>query len=101
MTMPAQPPTKSTTPTGEVEPATQKFDRFHPAMPHIPGVGSNSGKRSRSLVGIDVRRLAQMGGIAAAVLVFIIAMLSWFKTSQRTALESSAPDATDAESPIP
>ena len=90
---------KSTTTIPE-KPATQEFDPFHPAMPQIPGVSNIPQHTSRNLSGADTRRLAQIGGIAAAVLVIGIAILWWIKSTPRTAVESSTPEAAITESPV-
>ena len=90
---------KSTTTIPE-KPATQEFDPFHPAMPQIPGVSNIPQHTSRNLSGADTRRLAQIGGIAAAVLVIGIAILWWIKTAHRAAVQSSTPQAAITESPV-
>jgi len=98
--MAAEPPTKSVTTIPE-KPATQKFDPFHPEMPQIPGVSRIPRHTSGNLIGMDARRLAQIGGIVAAALVIGIAILWWIKGAPRTAVGSSTPEAAITESPVP
>src|ERR1019366_7258338 len=90
----------STTTTPE-KPAAQKFDPFHPAMPQIPGVSDTPQHKSQNLSGTNTRRLAQIGGIVAAVLAIGIAILWWIKSTLRTAVESSTPEAAITESHVP
>jgi hypothetical protein len=95
--MAAEPTTKSPT-TAPDKPATHKFDRFHPEMPNIPGVG----KATPSARAAQTRRRAQIGGIIAAVLLIGIAVLWWIK-STRTANQSTNSEAmlTESSAPVP
>ncbi len=96
--MPTEPPTKPATTPQEEKSETQKFDRFRPAMPQIPGVSNVPAKQSQGMSGIDLGQLAKIGGIVAAVLVIGVAILLWIKRTPPKAVESSSPDAAATES---
>lgn len=61
--------------------AKNKFDRFHPEMPKIPGVSQGSRQSVRNSSGIPTQRLMQIGGIAAAIML-LGAVMFWRVTRQ-------------------
>jgi hypothetical protein len=80
------------------KPAENKFDRFRPEMPTIPGVSQASRKAGRGVSGISARRRFQIGGGIAAV-VLLGAICFWtLKTKSRSATSSSS-DSDIAELP--
>jgi hypothetical protein len=97
----AKPPTH--TPDAPPDkPAENKFDRFHPEMPQIPGVSQGSRQTESPLGGVDPQRLLQIGGIAAAVVLIGAVLLWWVKSKPRGAA-NPGPDAdvTEQEAPAP
>jgi hypothetical protein len=101
MTIPTDSPTKSTTTIQAEKPAPVKSDKFQVAMPQIPGVGNVSPVSSGTGSGADSRRLVQIGGMIAAVLMIGIAIVWWMKSRPRTAVDSSASDAAVTEPAVP
>ena len=61
----------------ENESVQNKFDRFHPEMPRIPGVDRRAQGTEDVSVGFDRRRILQIGGAAAAV--FLIALIVFWR----------------------
>src|SRR5580692_8482617 len=101
MTTPTDTPTKSTTAIQAEKPATEKSDKFYAAMPQIPGVGNDARESSSTGSGLDSRRLVQIGGMIAAVLVIGIAIVWWMTSRPRTTIDSSPSDAAVTETPVP
>ena len=50
------------------KPAENKFDRFRPDMPKIPGVSQDPRQAAHGAAGMPSQRMIQIGGVAAAVL---------------------------------
>jgi hypothetical protein len=78
------------------------LERFHAKMPQIPGV--NNARPDGSTDGNDVnkRRLLQLGGLAAAVLLIGMVFLWWIKRGSPGATPSwESETATDASTPPP
>jgi hypothetical protein len=99
--MPANSPTK--TPDAPPDkPAENKFDRFRPEMPTIPGVSQGSLQAARGSSGIHTQRLLQIGGIAAAVLL-IGAVIFWRVggKSRGAAAPSTESDVAELAAPAP
>ena len=87
--MSANPPTK--TPVAPPDkPVENKFDRFRPDMPKIPGVIAGSRPAARGLGGLDTRRVIQIGGIAAVAILICAAILWMVKAKSRAASNSSS-----------
>ena len=88
-------------PAEEKQPGN-KFDRFHPGMPSIPGVIKASPKKARGSSSMDTQLLLQIGGIALGV-VFIGVVIYWWAISRpRTAAKPSADsDAAEQVTPTP
>jgi hypothetical protein len=84
------------------KPVENKFDRFRPDMPQIPGVGQGSRQAGGGLVGIETQRLLQIAGIAAAVMLIGTAIFWQVKGKSRGAVNSSvAPDVAAQTAPTP
>ncbi len=85
--MSANLPTK--TPDAPLDkPAENKFDRFRPDMPKIPGVSQDHLQAAHGAAGVPSQRMIQIGGVAAAVLV--AAIIFWgLKSKRHTAINSS------------
>jgi len=103
--MPANTTTKLPAPASD-KPVDEKFDPFRPQMPKIPGVSqAQTGPGSRSgSGGADLRRLLQVGGIVAVVVVVGIAILWWVRNKPRAATDTPAAEAAATEpspSPLP
>ena len=79
-----------------------KFDRFHPGMPSIPGVIKAPPKKARGSSSMDTQLLLQIGGITLGV-VFIGVVIYWWAISRpRTAAKPSADsDAAEQVTPTP
>ena len=99
--MAADLPTKSTTTMQAEKPATEKPDKFHAAMPQIPGVGNVPPSTPGARSGADSKRLVQIGGLVAAVMVIGIAVVWWMRSRPRAAVEPAPTDAAVAEAPVP
>ena len=82
------------------KPAENKFDRFHPEMPTIPGVGPGSRHARRGLGGIDPQRLLQIGG-AVAVVLFIGVVIFWWTRSKASRKADPNTDSEVAEQSMP
>lgn len=99
--IPAAPPDK---PAGnrpsETKPSENKFDRFHPNMPSIPGVSNDSPKAARGPSGMDMQLLLQIGGMAAAV-VLIGAVIYWWAMGRSRGAAKSSADSDVAEQVAP
>jgi hypothetical protein len=99
--MSANPATK--TPDAPPDKAEEnKFDRFRPEMPTIPGVSQGSRQAARGPSGIHTQRLLQIGGIAIAVLL-IGAVILWrvLSKSQGAANPSTESDVAEQAAPAP
>jgi hypothetical protein len=92
---PAKPPEVS-----PEKPAENKFDRFHPEMPTIPGVGPGSRHARRGLGGIDPQRLLQIGG-AVVVVLFIGVVTVWWTRSKASGKADPNTDSEVAEQALP
>jgi len=68
------------------------LDRFRTDMPQIPGVNNARPIASASATNADAKRLVQIGGLAAAVLLMGIAILWWMKRASHGAPESPTSD---------
>ncbi len=95
MTMPVESPNKSANPPPE------KNDRFRAEMPHIPGVGNLRLSASTSASKVNAKRLLQIGGLAAFVLLIGGVFLWRVKSAPRGAAESPSPEAAAALSVPP
>ncbi len=84
----------------ENKPVENKFDRFHPEMPQIPGIGQASRPVVRGSSGIDTQSLLQIGGIAAAV-VLIGAIIFWWVKGRSRGPANSSSDSDVAEQAAP
>ena len=82
------------------KPAENKFDRFHPEMPTIPGVGPGSRQAARGLSGIDTQKLLQIGAAVAAVL-FIGVVIFWWTRGKASGKADPNADSEVAEQAIP
>jgi hypothetical protein len=92
--MSANLPTK--TPDAPLDkPAENKFDRFRPDMPKIPGVSQEPRQAAHGAAGMPSQRMTQIGGVAAAVLV--AAIIFWGLKSKRHATANSSADSDIAE----
>ncbi len=93
--------TKSPTPLTEEKPLADKFDRFHPAMPQIPGVGATprQAPQKPDNSASQSQRLLQIAGIAAAVIVIGIFILWWMKGRPRATDQTATP--APVEEPVP
>ena len=74
-----------------------KFDPFRPEMPQIPGVGQGSSHGSSGFSGVNIQLLLQIGGIAAAVVLFVGLIFWWFRGNPRGASESASIEKEIAE----
>jgi hypothetical protein len=84
------------------KPVEEKFDRFRPEMPEIPGVSQASRQAGTGVVGIETQRLLQIAGIAAAVMVIGAAIFWQLRGKPRSAVISSAgPDVAAQAAPPP
>jgi hypothetical protein len=82
------------------KPVENKFDRFRPDMPKIPGVSSGSRQAGRGPSGAAKQRLLQIGGITAAA-VLLCAVIFWrVKVKTRSAANPSS-DSEIAEQASP
>ena len=89
--MSANLPTKA--PDAPLEkPVENKFDRFRPDMPKIPGVTQDSHQAAH---GMPSQSMIQIGGVAAAVL--IAAIIFWALKGRRHAAVNSSADSEIAE----
>jgi len=93
--MPANPPTK-TPDAPPPKPAENKFDRFRPNMPTIPGVEHGSGKAARELSETEIHRRFLIGGIAVAVVLISAVIIGQLKNKPRSTTNST-PDSSVAE----
>ncbi len=84
----------------ENKPVENKFDRFHPEMPKIPGVSQGSRQAARGSSGINTQRLLQIAGIAAAV-VLIGAVIFWRVKGKSHGAANSSSDLDVAEQAVP
>src|SRR5258708_40375127 len=76
------------------------LDRVRTDMPQIPGVNNARPIASASATNADAKRLVQIGGLAAAVLLMGIAILWWMKRASHGAPESPTSDpAAEAAAP--
>ena len=92
--MSANLPTK--TPDAPLDkPAENKFDRFRPEMPKIPGVTQDSRHGTHGAVGMPSQRMILIGGVAAAVL--IAALIFWGLKAKRHAANNSSSDSDIAD----
>jgi hypothetical protein len=87
------------------KPLEGKLDRFRPEMPQIPGVGPNSSDSSRALARLNLPRLLQVAGVAAACIAIVVGLFWWLKSKPRPTTPvpgavSSAPEQTAPE-PVP
>jgi len=82
-------------------PPPDKLERFRAEMPQIPGV--HNARPGVSIVESDAkkRRLLQLGGLAAAVLLSSIVFLWWIKRAPHGAAGSQEETATEASVPSP
>jgi hypothetical protein len=92
MTMPTETPSKP--PSNPPD----KPGRFHPEMPNIPGVGNT---RRKASVGTNATRLAQIGGLAAAVLLIAVGILWWVRSPVHKAAEPGSPEPATTEPSAP
>jgi hypothetical protein len=92
MTMPIETPSKP--PSNPPD----KPDRFRAEMPHIPGV---SDARPGASAGANPARLAQIGGLAAAVLLIAVGILWWVRSPAHKPPEPDAPDSAAVEPSVP
>jgi hypothetical protein len=93
-------------------PPPDKLERFRPEMPQIPGVNQGRPGTSSRANDANKKRLLQLGGLAATVLLIGIVIVLVIKRASHgapasaesdTALESSSPSpkAAAAEVPVP
>ena len=96
MTMPVESTNKA------ANPPPDKLDRLRAEMPKVPGVSNTRPITSPGAAPADPKRLVQIGGIAAAVVVIGIAVLLWMKHTSNGAPESptSAPQAEPTAPPF-
>ena len=95
MAMPVQPANKPPSPPPD------KTDRFRAEMPQIPGVNNaRPGASTNTNQGDAARRVMQIGGLAAAVLLIGIVFLWWIKRTSHGASESPLSE-TATEVPAP
>jgi hypothetical protein len=92
------------TPPGK--PTENKFDPFRPDMPQIPGVGQDSRQAPSGFSGMNTQLLLQIGGIAAAVVLFVGLIFWWFRgnprgTSESASVETGAAEQTPATPALP
>jgi hypothetical protein len=82
----------------------EKFDRFHPEMPTIPGIGdapaSSQARSSTTPIVVDKERLARIVGVIAAIFLVVVIASWWIRHSPRTAGESHSADSVDADSAL-
>ena len=98
--MPTNLPTK--TPDAPPDkPPENKFDPFRPEMPNIPGVSQGSLPARRGPSRIDQQSLMQIGGIAAAIVLFVVAIFWWVKSRPQGVAKPSTTDVEVAESAAP
>ena len=86
-------------PVEEKQPGN-KFDRFHPGMPSIPGVIKASPKKSRGSSSMDTQLLLQIGGMAAGV-VLIGALIYWWAMHRPRGASKPSADSDAAEQVTP
>jgi hypothetical protein len=96
MTMPTETPSKP--PGNPPSNPPDKPDRLRAEMPNIPGVG---GARPGASAGANPARLAQIGGLAAAVLLIAVGILWWVRSSAHKAPEPASPESATAEPSVP
>lgn len=92
--MPADPPTK----TPDAPPdklAADKFDRFRPDMPNIPGVRRDSRPPENRASGMPERRMLQIGGVAA--LILLGAIIFWMLRPKPRGASNPSSDSDVAE----
>ena len=77
-------------------PPPEKNDRFRVEMPHIPGVGNSRPGASTSAANFNAKRLLQIGGLAAFVLLIGGVFLWRVKSAPRGAAASPSPEAAAA-----
>jgi hypothetical protein len=83
-------------------PPPDKLERFRAEMPQIPGVHNARPGVSMDESDAKKRRLLQLGGLAAAVLLIGIVFLWWIKRPSHGAAGSEVSDtATEASVPSP
>jgi hypothetical protein len=95
MTMPVESPNKPASAPPE------KNDRFRAEMPQIPGVGNSRPGASTIATNVNTTRLAQIGGLAAFVLLIGGVILWRVKSAPRGAAESPSPETAAAVSAPP
>jgi hypothetical protein len=95
-------PTPQNSKPASTKPAENKFDPFHPDMPHIPGVGAGQppdSRTSKGPAGPGIPRLLQFAGIGIVVLLLVASIVWWVKSGPR-GKSDSAPDAEVADQPV-
>jgi hypothetical protein len=95
MTMPVEPTNKSPSKPPD------KLDEFHPEMPQIPGVRNARPSAATTASNANKRRLVQIGGLAAAVLLIGVTILWWVESARHRAPESSPTETPATESSVP
>ena len=99
-------PKHLTAPAGESadKKTAKEFDRFHPEMPTIPGVGNAPVRApmhsSPSFNSAGTQRLARIGGIIAAVVLVVVGILWWITHMLRTP-DSSSSESAAADPSVP
>ncbi len=81
--------------------AENEFDRFHPAMPQIPGVTKTKASPRRGLDPAAKQRLFQIMGLAGMFLVVVAALLWWIKSIPTRVIAPSPVEPVIAETPVP
>jgi len=82
-------------------PPPDNLERFRAEMPQIPGVHNARPGVSMDASDAKKRRLLQLGGLAAAVLLIGIVFLWWIKRPSHGATGSQEETATEAPVPSP
>jgi hypothetical protein len=84
------------------KPTENKFDPFHPDMPHIPGVGARQPKVSQPSEGPNAQRMLQIAGIAMVVALLGGSVVWWAKSRPHGKADSASDaDVTDQIAPAP
>jgi hypothetical protein len=97
-------PVKLSAPTPDApagKPAEEKFDRFRPEMPQIPGVSSASRLPASGSGLFHSQRLLQVVGIAFVAVAVVGAATVWWVSSRSHAAVRPASDAPATTQPAP
>jgi hypothetical protein len=95
LNLPTKPPDAPAEKTAE-----NKFDRFRPEMPQIPGVRAEAPATRPVSSGLQTQRLMQIG-LAAAVILMLAATVWWTKSKSSGAASTPASATEDTQPAVP